>query len=485
MVSEIFNCEKLQNHAFPVKEGDESMQIIDQILKECNRVVWGAPMLILLFGTHLFLTFRLRFIQRHTFKAIKLSVHADAGSEGDISQFGALATALAATIGTGNIIGVSTAVALGGPGAVLWCWLTGVFGIATKYAEALLAVKYRVKSSSGAMIGGPMYTIERGLKCKWLAIVFCIFTVFATFGAGCTVQSHAIAGIMESTFHISPSISGAIVMLLTAVVILGGVKTISKVCEKLVPFMSLFYLLGCLIVLFINRDFIIPSIILIVKSAFTTRAAAGGFIGSTILMACRYGMARGLFSNEAGLGTAPIAAASAQTKNPVRQAMVSMTGTFWDTVIVCAMTGIVVVSSVMHHPSIYEGAADDALTQIAFNQIPVVGSYILAVSLTIFAFTTILGWSYYGERCMEYVFGLKSVKVYRVVFLVVLFIGAVTSLDVIWEFADLMNGLMAFPNLIAVLMLSGVVVNETRKYLWNDRLDDTEEEIQEDALEWD
>lgn len=443
-----------------------------QMLKTINDFIWGVPMIVLLFGTHIFMTIRLKFIQRHIGKAIRLSIQVDKESEGEITQFGALATALAATIGTGNIVGVSTAIALGGPGAVLWCWLTGVFGIATKYSESLLAVKYRTKNKNGATVGGPMYTIERGLHCKWLAVIFAIFTVLATFGAGCTVQSHAITNIIESTFHINPAISGLVVTALVGIVILGGVKSISKVCEKLVPFMSVFYIIGCLVILIINRNYILPAIELIVTAAFTKRAATGGFIGSTILLACRYGVARGLFSNESGLGTAPIAAASAQTKNPVRQALVSMTGTFWDTVIVCAMTGIVIVSSVLHMPRSFEGVKDDAFTQIAFSQLPVIGNYILTFALSIFAFTTILGWSYYGEKCMEYLFGEKSVLFYRVIFLIVLYIGAITSLGIIWTFSDLMNGLMAFPNLVAVLMLSGVIVKETKHYLWENHLDE-------------
>lgn len=460
------------------------METLEQILQTCSDFIWGVPMIVLLFGTHIFLTFRLRFIQKHTFRAIRLSVTPDKGAKGDISQFGALATALAATIGTGNIVGVSTAIALGGPGAVLWCWLTGVFGIATKYAEALLSVKYRTVNGKGETVGGPMYVIENGLRCKWLAVIFALFTVFATFGAGCTVQSHAITGIIETTFHVNPVISGLVVTVLAAVVILGGIKTISNVCEKLVPFMSLFYVLGCLTILWINRSFLLPAIALILKSAFTARAAAGGFIGSTILTACRYGVARGLFSNESGLGTAPIAAACAKTKNPVRQALVSMTGTFWDTVVVCAMTGIVIVSSILHVPDRFQSAADDALTQIAFAQLPGIGSYILTIALSIFAFTTILGWAYYGERSTEYLFGSKVTWIYKVVFLIVLFIGAVSSLGIVWTFSDLMNGLMAFPNLISLLLLSGVAVRETRHYLWENRLDtNNRDEIDYDEVD--
>ena len=447
------------------------METLTRIVSACSDFIWGVPMLVMLFGTHLFLTVRLRFIQRHTFKAIRMSVQPDEGSQGEISQFGALATALAATIGTGNIIGVSTAIALGGPGAVLWCWLTGVFGIATKYGEALLAVKYRTRNEKGAIVGGPMYTIERGLGWKWLAVIFAAFTVLATFGAGCTVQSHAITDVIHTTFGVDPAVSGLVVTAVTAVVILGGVKAIAKVCEKLVPFMSLFYIVGCIAILVLNGPYLGQAVALIVKSAFGFEQVAGGFAGGALMMACRYGMARGLFSNESGLGTAPVAAATAQTKNPVRQALVSMTGTFWDTVIVCAMTGIVVVSSMVKEPELYQNVSDDAMTRLAFANLPG-GHIVLALALSVFAFTTILGWSYYGERCVEYLFGAKGVPVYRLVFLAVLFVGAVASLDLVWSFADLMNGLMAFPNLVSVLLLSGVIVQETRRYLWEGRLDE-------------
>ena len=452
------------------------MQSLTALVSACSNFIWGVPMLVMLFGAHLLLTARLRLVQRHIPKAIRLSLSPDEGSQGEISQFGALATALAATIGTGNIIGVSTAIALGGPGAVLWCWLTGVFGIATKYGEALLAVKYRTRGKSGAIVGGPMYTIERGLGWKWLAVIFAAFTVLATFGAGCTVQSHAITDVIHTTFGVAPAISGLVVTAVTAVVVLGGVKAIAKVCEKLVPFMSLFYILGCIAILVLNAPYLGQALALIVKSAFGFRQVAGGFAGGAMMAACRYGMARGLFSNESGLPTAPIAAATAQTKNPVRQALVSMTGTFWDTVIVCAMTGIVVVSSMVKQPELYQGASDDAMTRLAFANLPA-GQIVLALALSVFAFTTILGWSYYGERCVEYLFGPKGIPVYRLVFLVVLFIGAVANLDLVWSFADLMNGLMAFPNLISVLLLSGVIVAETRHYLWENRLDEQAETL--------
>lgn len=441
-----------------------------------NNYLWGPPMLVLLFGTHLFLTFRTRFIQKYIIKAIKLSVTKDTSSEGDVSQFGALTTALAATIGTGNIVGVSTAVALGGPGAVLWCWLTGVFGIATKYSEALLSVKYRVKTSDGTMLGGPMYALENGLGQKWLAVLFCIFTSIAAFGIGNTVQANSISSMVSETFNVSPIISGLIMAALTGIVIIGGVKSIANVCEKLVPFMAIFYVLGCIIILAMNSAFVAPAIALIFKSAFTPSAAGGGFIGASVMMAARYGIARGLFSNESGLGSAPIVAAAAQTRNPVRQALVSATGTFWDTVVVCAMTGIVVVSSIISNPAAAEGLKGAALTNMAFAQIPVVGPIVLTVGLLTFVFSTILGWSYYGERAIEYLFGKIAIMPYRILWVLAVFVGSVMKLALVWDMADAMNAMMAIPNLIALLLLSGVIVSETKKYLWEDRLDEVSNE---------
>ena len=432
--------------------------------------LWGWPMIILLLGTHLFLTIRLRFPQRKMITAIKLSVKKDKSATGDVSQFGALATALAATIGTGNIIGVATAIVLGGPGAVLWCWLTGVFGIATKYSEGLLAIKYRVKTKRGKMLGGPMYALEKGLGWKWLAVLFSIFTACAAFGIGNTVQANAIATLAHSTYGISPYITGTVVCILTGVVLLGGVKSIAKVCEMLVPFMAIFYILGCIYILFVHSHFVWPAIELIFKSAFNPRAAGGGFAGTTVMMAARFGIARGLFSNESGLGSAPIVAAAAQTRNPVRQALVSSTGTFWDTVVICAMTGIVIVSSILAYPDIdYNDGA--ALTKVAFSKIPYVGTPILTFGLLTFAFSTILGWSYYGERAMEYLKGRKWMLIYRILYILATFVGSIASLSIVWNIADCMNALMAIPNLVSLLLLNGIIVHETRKYLWRGRLD--------------
>lgn len=454
------------------------MEKFSQLVTWVDGKVWGWGMILLLLGTHLFMTVRTGFIQRKTItKGIRLSVSKEPDADGEVSQFGALATALASTIGTGNIIGVGTAVALGGPGAVLWCWLTGVFGIATKYSESLIAVKYRGKTEDGRMQGGAMYALERGLHMRWLGLIFAVFAGFASFGIGCATQVNAIATVCNENLHINKAVVGIIVGVLTAVVIFGGIKSIARVCERLVPFMALFYVLGCIVILGINYDYIIPAITTICRLAFQPGAAAGGLVGSGIMLAMRYGVARGLFSNESGMGSAPIAAAAAQTRNPVRQALVSSTGTFWDTVVVCLMTGLVLVSTIMKNPAINANEITDGgvLTSLAFDQIPIIGPLILVVGIISFAFSTILGWAYYGERCVEYFAGKKGLIPYRVLYIAVAVIAPVVALDVVWDIADILNALMAIPNLIAVLLLSPVIVKETKKYLDDlDAKDDTE-----------
>lgn len=446
------------------------MEFVNDLFATLSSFLWGWPMIILLLGTHLYLTIRLEFPQRKLWTAIKLSVKKDKSADGDVSQFGALATALAATIGTGNIVGVATAIALGGPGAVLWCWLTGVFGIATKYGEGLLAIKYRVISKDGKMQGGPMYALERGLGWKKMAWAFAFFTAFASFGIGSTVQANAISALSHDTYGISPYVIGAVVCALAAAVILGGVKSIAKVCQMLVPFMAALYVIGCIVILIINGAYVWPAIKLIAVSAFQPEAAGGGFVGSSVMMAARYGIARGLFSNESGLGSAPIVAAAAQTRNPVRQALVSSSGTFWDTVVICALTGIVIVSSIIAYPDItYDNGG--TLTKMAFSKIPYIGAPLLSFGLLTFAFSTILGWSYYGERAIEYLGGKKLIITYRVAFIATVFLGSIVSLEIVWNIADCMNALMAIPNLLSLLFLSNVIVHETRKYLWRDRLD--------------
>lgn len=446
------------------------MNTLPIIIEKISSALWGWPMIILLLGTHIFLTIKLRFPQLYIFKAIKLSVTKDKNADGDVSQFGALATSLAATIGTGNIIGVATAVALGGPGAVFWCWITGVFGIATKYSEGLLAIKYRVKNKDGKMIGGPMYALERGLKMKWAGILFAIFAAIAAFGIGNTVQANSISLLLDETFNISPYITGGIMSILVALFVIFGIKGIAKVCTFLVPFMAIFYVLGCIVILFYNHEYVGEAIRLIFHSAFNPIAAGGGFAGATVMMACRFGIARGLFSNESGLGSAPIVAAAAQTRNPVRQALVSSTGTFWDTVVVCALTGLVVVSTIVA-PNGIDATHGAALTKSAFSIIPIIGPIILTVGIISFAFSTILGWAYYGEKCIEYIGGKSAIIYYQIIWVIAIFLGSVMNLDIVWDIADSTNALMAIPNLISLLLLSGVIVKETKKYLWSNKLD--------------
>jgi len=470
--------------------------LANSFLTQVNDILWGWPMIILLVGTHLFLTIRLRFPQRHVGKAIRLSIERDKSASGDVSQFSALATSLAATIGTGNIIGVATAVTSGGPGAVFWCWITGVLGIATKYAEALLSVKYRVQGDDGKMKGGPMYAIERGMNCKWLAILFALFAFLASFGIGGMVQANAIAQTVNDTFGATPLVTGSIIALLLACVIFFGVKGIGRVCEGLVPFMAIFYVGGCLVLLGINHSYVVPALQTIVREAFSTQAIEGGALGSVIMLAMRFGVARGLFSNEAGMGSAPIVAAAAKTKNPVRQALVSSSSVFWDTVVICAITGLVLVSTLLAPNGIelvslghleVNGVATSAgeLTKCAFDQLPFhvagfsIGRIILSIAICTFAFSTILGWSYYGEKALEYLArqnGRAARFSYRVLIICAAFLGAGYALDLVWNFGDAANALMAIPNLICLLALSGVLVKETRHYLWDGNL---EEEMDE------
>ena len=451
------------------------MEQLNTFFADLSSMLWGWPMMILLLGTHIFLTVRLRFPQRKIFTAIKLSVTRDPDATGDVSQFGSLATALAATIGTGNIIGVATAVSLGGPGAVLWCWLTGVFGIATKYSEGLLAIKYRIKTADGKMLGGPMYALERGLGWKWLAVLFAAFTALASFGIGSTVQANAMSVMTFESYGVPQWLTGLVVCSLLAAVVFGGVKIIARVCGLLVPFMALFYVIGCIIILVINGPYLLPAIKLIVHSAFSPEAAGGGFVGSGVMLAARYGIARGLFSNESGLGSAPIVAAAAQTRNPVRQALVSSSGTFWDTVVICAMTGLVIVSSILAYPDI-DYANGATLTKAAFAKIPYIGTSLLSVGVVTVAFSTAIGWCYYGERAVEYLAGKRTMLAYRIVYLISVFLGSVVGLSLVWNIADCMNAFMAIPNLLSLVFLSGVLVSETRKYLWNNKLDEYSEE---------
>lgn len=458
--------------------------------------VWGWAMIVLLLGTHLFMTIRTKFIQRKIGTAIKLSVsREDSGAEGDVSQFGALATALAATIGTGNIVGVATGLFMGGPGAIFWMWITGVFGIATKYAETFISVKYRVKDHNGEMLGGAMYALERGFKHKGLGkvlgVLFALFAFIASFGIGASVQSNALSGVITS--YISPLFDspdqmlatnimiGVILMILVGIVVMGGIKSITRVTTKLVPLMALLYVAGCLVIIGMNGQYVGEAIGLIVTCAFTGEAAFGGAVGSTVALALQFGFKRGLFSNESGLGSAPLVAANATTKNPARQALVSMSGTFWDTVIVCAITGIMLVSTMLANPDIQAGilsgeiTAAAQLTTAAFGKIPVLGPIVLSVGMILFSYSTMLGWAQYGNRAVAYLFGKKGIRPYQVVFLLFVFWGCIGGGDLVWNLSDISNALMAVPNCIAVLGLSAVIAKGTQHYVYDKNLDEVDD----------
>ena len=443
------------------------MEKVLQILGEINSFVWGPPLLILLVGTGIYLTLGsglIQIIKLPTALKYLFSKDDDSEGEGDVSSFAALCTALAATIGTGNIVGVATAIKAGGPGALFWMWMAAFFGMATKYAEGLLAVKYRVVDENGEMSGGPMYYIEKGLGLKWMAKAFAFFGVcVALLGMGTFTQVNAITQSVKTAFSIPIMVTSAVITILVALVTLGGIKSVSKVAERIVPFMAVFYIIGCLIILGFNFNTLPDTIGLVIKSAFTPSAAIGGFLGATVRKAIQNGIARGVFSNESGLGSAPIAAAAAKTKSCVRQGLISMTGTFFDTIVICTMTGLVLISTGAWQ-SEHAGAA---MTNYAFSNgipFPALGSFIVTIGLMFFAFTTIIGWNYYGERCAEYLFGAKSIKYYRYLFIIIVAFGAVLELDMIWIIADIVNALMAFPNLIALIGLSGVVFRETKDY---------------------
>jgi AGCS family alanine or glycine:cation symporter len=436
-----------------------------EFASKASALVWDVPLIVLLVGTHVFLTFRTGFIQRFLVRGIKLSFSRKKEGDGDVSQFGALMTALAATIGAGNIIGVGGAIAAGGPGAVFWMWITGVFGIATKYSEAVLAVKYRVQMPDGSFAGGPMYALERGLKQKWLGILFAIFTCIAAFGIGNMFQANAVVETLKDwvkpeSDQVLRWTAGLVMAAITGAVILGGVKSIAKVCEVLVPVMAVGYVIGCVLILIKNAAVLPQTFSEILNGAFSGQAAVGGFLGAGIKQVIQAGVARGLFSNESGLGSAPIVAAAAQTKNPVRQALVSSTATFWDTVVVCAMTGLVIVSSGHWR----EGLAKGALTNAAFADLHTVGSVFLLFGLTTFVFSTILGWCYYGEKAAEYLAGQRVVKPYRILWVIMVLVGSIQPAAAVMDFSDAANGLMAVPNLIALILLSGVIARETKDH---------------------
>ncbi|MEC4185017.1 amino acid carrier protein [Adlercreutzia sp. R21] len=463
------------------------------ILTTIDSFVWGPAMIALLLGTHIYLTFRTGFIQRKLPQSIRMSVKRDGGGKGDISSFGALATALAATIGTGSIVGVATALLAGGPGAIFWMWLAGLFGIATKYVETYAAVKYRVRDKSGAMLGGAMFVWKRAFARKdgsvpwWAtlgAVSFAGFAIIATIGTGSAVQAAAISGIITSSIPAVPAVAvGVVIVAAVAAVIFGGVNSIARVCEWLVPIMAGAYALGCLVIMGMNFSVLGDAVVLIVECAFTAKAAFGGAVGSGIIMALQFGCARGLFSNESGLGTAPIVAAAAKTKNPADQALIAMTGAFWSTGVICLLTGLVLVSTMIAHPDIAQSvlanpslATGAALASAAFAEIPVFGTPVLVLGMCSFAYSTILGWSYYGNRCVAYLFGPKGIKPYQVVYVAVAFFGAIGVGDVVWTISDIGNALMAIPNIIVILLLSGMIARETRHFVYEDHLDEAADE---------
>ena len=449
------------------------LDFIDTALATASEYLWGYVLLFCLLGTHLYLTVRLRFPQRYLFTAMKYYFSRGSKSEGDVSHFSALMVSLAANVGTGNIVGVATAVAVGGPGAVFWCMLTGVLGMATRYAESLLAVRYRTQDERGNIVGGPMYALERGMHCKWLAVVFAVFTAIAAFGIGNITQAHAVASVLnESALSIPSWGTGLFLAALVAVVVIFGLRGIARVCAACVPTMALLYMGGCLILIFGNFDLIIPAIKLIFTAAFTSHAATGGFIGSTLMLAMQTGVRRGLFSNEAGMGSSPIVSAAVRTPNPVQQALVSSTGPFWDTVVICSLTGFALTISIMSHAELASNEGS-LLTYHAFGTLGGLGSGVLTVSLAIFVISTLLGWSYFGERALEYLGGRRFILPYRILWVIAVFIGCIIPKSaIVWNFADLANGLMALPNLICLVGLSGVLVAQTRHYLWQHRLDE-------------
>ncbi len=450
-------------HALPVAFAGPLVDQLNTFFEWFSGVLWGPPLLVLLVGTHLFLTFRLGIIQRWILPAIRLTFRPERKAEGDVSPFGALATALAATVGAGNIVGVAVAVGVGGPGAVFWMWITGVFGIATKYAEALLAVQFRVKNERGEMSGGPMYVLERGLKMKWLGVFFAVSTALAAFGIGNMFQAKAVAQSVVELFPDGSAempiriVCGLVMAGATGFVLLGGIKWIARFCEILVPFMVIFYVLGCLIILAMFWDKLPAAVWLILTDAFTGHALAGGALGAVI----QAGVKRGLFSNESGLGSAPIAAAAARSGNPAQQALVSMTGTFWDTVVICLLTGLVLVVTGAWE-SKETGAA---MTHVAFGHVPYIGEPVLTIGLITFVFSTLIGWSYYGEKAIEYLGGVRLVPLYRCVWVVVIFLGATFPSSLVINFSDSANALMAIPNLLSLLLLSGLVARESKTWL--------------------
>lgn len=435
------------------------------LLEQINDFLWGLPLIILLMGTHIYFTCRLRFPQRNLFRAIRLSLSSaeDTASSGqsaaapkssrNLSPFSALSTTLAATLGTGNIIGVSTAVALGGPGAIFWCWITGILGMATAYGECYLSVLHRQRNKDGLYVGGPMYVLKNGLHNNKLGGLYALCTLTAAFGVGCTTQANSVTRAATLSFGIPPHPVGITLAVITAAVILGGIRSIGRLCERTVPAITFLYLLGCALLLFLYRHQLVTAVVWIIKDAFSFASLAGGVAGAGLQRALRYGIARGLFTNEAGIGTSAIAAAASHTEDPRIQAYVSMTAVFWDTVVMCLLTGLVVVCNMLYDPASTAGAAETDLTAAAFSHLPYVGDAFLTISLCAFAVTTLIGWSYFGEKASEYLAGSRSIPFYKLCYVVMIYLGAIIPMRLVWECTDLINGIMALPNLLALWAL--------------------------------
>lgn len=436
------------------------MQFILSGIQSVNQFLWGGPLLFLLMGTHLYFTMKLHFPQKKIFHAIKLSVTPSSNKNGqNLSVFATLSTTLAATLGTGNIIGVSTAVALGGPGAIFWCWITGILGMATAYAECFLSVRFRSRDKEGTYQGGPMYVWQNGLHNPFIGKLYALLTLTAAFGVGCTTQSNSITQTTTTSFGLNPHIAGITAALLAGLVIIGGIRSIGNVCMKLVPFLAVLYTGSCILLLFLNREAFFPAIRLIITHALAPRAALGGAVGSSLMLTARYGIARGLFTNEAGIGTSAIAAAASDVCNPAHQALVSMTAVFWDTVVMCLLSGLVIVTNMLLHPASIEGVNEAGLTDAAFSYLPVLGNVFLSLCLVAFAITTLIGWSYLGEQAYRYVTGTRGISIYKVAYIVMIYIGAVLPLNLVWECTDLINAFMILPNVAALFLL--------QKYLQN------------------
>lgn len=435
---------------------------MEQILSGIGRInnfLWGGPFLILLLGTHLFFTIKLCFPQKNIIKAIKMSVTRDKqGDKQNISVFATLATTLAATLGTGNIIGVSTAVALGGPGAVFWCWLTGILGMATAYSECFLSMRYRIRGTDGVYRGGPMYVWENGLDNKSMGKVYAFLTLITAFGIGCTTQSNSMAQTSSLSFGLSPHIVGFAAAIIAGLVIIGGVKSIGKFCVRLVPALGFSYMAACLVLLWIFRDALMPALLMIIEHALMPGAALGGVVGASLMMAARYGIARGLFTNEAGIGTTAIASAASETTDSVRQAYVSMTAVFWDTVVMCLLSGLVIVANIIKNPASVLMVNEAGLTDAAFMSLPLLGNVFLSVCLIMFAITTLIGWSYMGERAAEYLAGAKGIPFYKIGYIVMIYVGAVIPLELVWQSTDLINAMMVIPSVAALYLLKQKII---------------------------